>query len=329
MTKFTILIAVYNAEAYLEETLDSLCRQTEGNFQAICIDDCSTDDSWEILHRRAAGDSRFELLRTAENSGQAVARNLGLEQARGELTLFLDADDTLADDALELIWQDYKRASDIDAIVMTLVLTDEGGNVIKDWAFPTKKRILTGNEACLLSIDWELHGVYAVRTEIHKAWPYSTTLRQYSDDNTTRLHYKYSRCVALSSATYYYRQHGASCTHVLDVRRTDFLRANMELRELLEVHGGERKQLCRCEHFCWYNLVAMYREMLVHRADFSDTEWHIVQQRFRTSFYAIRPWRLSLRILRHPSTVYVWPFSLFRAWAWFTWKLKGGKAWRV
>ncbi len=319
--KFTVLIAVFNAAPWLEECLNSLSGQTEGSFQAICIDDCSTDESLKILKRRAAADPRFEVMRTPVNSGQAVARNLGLERARGELTLFLDADDTLAPDALALLWQAYSDSPETDAVVMRLVQTWPDGSTT-EWPSPVPgKSTLTGREACLLSIDWRLHGIYAIRTDIHRRLPYSTLLRQYSDDNTTRLHYLNCRCVALSNATYYYRQHPASCTHVFDLRRTDFLEANRQLRKMIEDSALGRKGVRRCEMFCWYNLVGLYREMYVNRAHLSADSWAEACRRFAAAFAAIRPWRLSPAAFRHPSTVYVWPFALFRLWQLFVWRV--------
>ena len=84
MAKVTVLTAVYNAEPYLRQCLDSLLHQTLTDCQFICIDDCSTDSSYSILQSYAERDNRFQLLRTPVNSGQAKARNLGLQFARGE-----------------------------------------------------------------------------------------------------------------------------------------------------------------------------------------------------------------------------------------------------
>ncbi len=311
-------MAVYNAASYLKEALNSLSQQTEGDFQAICIDDGSTDSSAEILQQHAAADPRFEIIRLSQNSGQAVARNTGLAHARGELTLFLDADDTLAEDALQQIWEAYCNTPEADCVVMRLIRTWEDGRQ-EEWFTPTTTRIISGREAALMSIDLSLHGIYAIKTEIHRRYPYSETLRQYSDDNTTRLHYLYSRRVVLSNATYYYRQHPSSCTHAVDLRRLDYLEANRELRRLLEEHQVGTNGLCRCEHFCWYNLVALYREMLISRRNFSAAEWKEAIHRFRRAYSDIRPARLSLRILCHPSTIYIWPFPFFRLWAYVIW----------
>ena len=99
--KVSVLVAVYNSELYVGKCLDSLCRQTITDIQIIAVDDGSTDHSLDILRRYEAMDQRIEVVELAVNCGQAHARNIALQQARGEYICFLDSDDWMADDALE------------------------------------------------------------------------------------------------------------------------------------------------------------------------------------------------------------------------------------
>ena len=90
MTKITVLTAIYNSEKYLRKCLDSLCEQTLKDIQIICIDDCSTDSSPHILKEYAARDNRIVCIKMEQNSGQAIARNKGLEIVDGEyITMFV------------------------------------------------------------------------------------------------------------------------------------------------------------------------------------------------------------------------------------------------
>jgi len=99
---FSLIIPVYNVEKYLKECLDSVLCQTYGDWEAICINDGSTDGSATILEEYAAKDSRFKVISQA-NGGLSVARNSGLEAASGDYVLFLDSDDYLEKDALRII----------------------------------------------------------------------------------------------------------------------------------------------------------------------------------------------------------------------------------
>lgn len=100
---FSIIIPIYNVEKYLGECLDSVLNQTYDDYEVICVDDKSTDGSNKILHDY--GD-KFENIRIIENNvnrGVSYARNVGIDDAIGEYLLFLDADDTLHEKALEIV----------------------------------------------------------------------------------------------------------------------------------------------------------------------------------------------------------------------------------
>lgn len=100
MIKVSIIIPVYNAEKYLRVALDSLINQTLKEIEIICVDDGSTDSSYEILEEYAKKDDRFTVLRQ-KNKYAGAARNVGMQYARGEYLSFLDADDFFKPDMLE------------------------------------------------------------------------------------------------------------------------------------------------------------------------------------------------------------------------------------
>lgn len=100
---FTVIVALYNCERYIAECLGSLRAQSFDNFEAIVIDDCSTDDGLRVAKTAVADDERFRFLSTLANSGQGAARNVALEAARGRIVVLLDADDLLVPHALEHI----------------------------------------------------------------------------------------------------------------------------------------------------------------------------------------------------------------------------------
>lgn len=99
---FSIVIPVYNVAACLRECLDSVLAQTFGDWETLCVDDGSTDGSGAILDEYAARDSRFRIVHQP-NAGVGAARNAALEMAVGEWLTFLDGDDRLREDALEML----------------------------------------------------------------------------------------------------------------------------------------------------------------------------------------------------------------------------------
>ncbi len=103
--KISIIIPVYNVEDYLRQCLDSVVNQTLKDIEIICINDGSTDGSLAILNEYASKDSRI-LVVDKKNEGVSVARNRGLEVARGEYVQFVDGDDWLALDCCEAAYNE-------------------------------------------------------------------------------------------------------------------------------------------------------------------------------------------------------------------------------
>ena len=116
--KVSVIMAVYNAERYLRQALESVCQQTLRDIEIICVDDGSTDGSMEILKEFAGQDDRIKILQHLEKTdGAAAARNMGLQAARGEYLSFLDADDWFEPDMLE---KAYEKASlrELDVLII-------------------------------------------------------------------------------------------------------------------------------------------------------------------------------------------------------------------
>ena len=115
MSKVSVIIPVYNVEPYLEKCLDSLINQTLKDIEIICINDCSTDNSLNILEQFKNKDERIKLINLKENKGAAIARNEGLKIAKGEYLGFVDPDDYVD---LNFYEELYKKAKQDDADIV-------------------------------------------------------------------------------------------------------------------------------------------------------------------------------------------------------------------
>lgn len=99
----SIIIPIYNTETYLEKCLNSVLSQTLTDIELICINDGSTDNCPQILDNYASKDNRISIIHQ-ENSGQSIARNKGLDIARGKYIYFVDADDYIHPQTLEILY---------------------------------------------------------------------------------------------------------------------------------------------------------------------------------------------------------------------------------
>lgn len=98
----SIVTPVYNSEDYLTECIESVLKQTYGNYEHILVDDCSTDGSAKVVKEYQKLDSRVRLLSLEKNVGAGVARNRAIELATGRFIAFLDADDYWVNDKLQI-----------------------------------------------------------------------------------------------------------------------------------------------------------------------------------------------------------------------------------
>ena len=112
--KVSVIVPVYNTEKYLRRCLESLCHQTLTDIEIICVDDCSTDRSLEILREYAAKYPKLRVHAREENGGEAAARNCGLRLAQGEYLGFVDSDDAVDLDFFERLYaQAFATGADV------------------------------------------------------------------------------------------------------------------------------------------------------------------------------------------------------------------------
>ena len=106
----SIITPVYNSEKYIGETIQSVLSQTHHNWEMLIADDCSRDNTAEVVQKFK--DSRIKYFRLEKNSGAAVARNEALEKAKGKYIAFLDADD---------MWKPEKLEKQLDFMVQNKI----------------------------------------------------------------------------------------------------------------------------------------------------------------------------------------------------------------
>ena len=98
----SIVTPVYNAERFLEETIISIRKQTYKNWELLLIDDCSKDNSSDIIKKFQRIDDRVKYIKLERNSGASVSRNIGIKNAKGRFIAFVDSDDLWEPEKLEI-----------------------------------------------------------------------------------------------------------------------------------------------------------------------------------------------------------------------------------
>lgn len=131
MPSISVIVPVYQAEAYLEKCVESVIRQTFSDWELLLVNDGCTDRSPAICDRCAAGDQRIRVFHRRKNAGVSEARNLGLREAKGTCVAFLDVDDRLEARALETLWSLREQSGADTAGCAHLNLAPGGGKSVE------------------------------------------------------------------------------------------------------------------------------------------------------------------------------------------------------
>lgn len=147
MHKVSVIIPVYNAEKYLRRCLNSVCGQSLKEIEIICIDDCSSDNSLEILKEYAKNYPNLKVLHLEKNGGESAARNAGLALATGEYLGFVDNDDEVDLNFFEKLYQKAHQENADIAKGQTIEITYNGRQI-------AVKPIADGADKWLFILYW-------------------------------------------------------------------------------------------------------------------------------------------------------------------------------
>lgn len=135
MPKISIITPSFNSSKYITNTYESLRTQSETDWEWIVIDDCSTDNTLEVIQKIANNDSRVIPFQNSVNSGASVSRNKGLDESRGEYISFLDADDLWFEKKLE-IQLAFMKENNLSFTYHNYVMTNTAGSFLKSMTSP-------------------------------------------------------------------------------------------------------------------------------------------------------------------------------------------------
>ena len=257
MNKISIIIPIYNGSRYLPHTITSILSQTYTNFEIICVDDGSTDNSLAVLNTYAKQDSRISVY-TKPNGGTAPkAVKFGLQYACGDYFMYMSQDDLLAPDSL------YKSINRVIETGADIVLPDmqryyENNNTNSAIIGLNGDRtpILTGQEAFYYSIDWTIHGFALINMSLLKQVGYYDFSFN-SDEYTTRLCYLNANKVAFSNGVFYYRcDNNEAITRKISPQIFDAYDTYKRLEKIARDHNLDTKTIIKIRTAAWHIIIS-------------------------------------------------------------------------
>ncbi|WP_296790749.1 glycosyltransferase family 2 protein [uncultured Methanobrevibacter sp.] len=248
MVDVSVIVPVYNGEKYLNQCLDSISNQTLENIEIICINDGSSDNTSSILKKYSSKDNRFKII-TTENRGQGCARNSALNEAIGEYISFVDADDWIESDSLELLYKKAK-SDDLDMVFFQMVnYMQSSDNFVSTDLYNIKSFENNGiNERSVFNHNTTQKFLFEIPVGpvskfYNRRFIESNNLRfpegMYFEDNAFfyNAYFHCKKAGFLKKQLYYRRRHEESVTQTFDESKFDIVKAANEVLEVFANHS--------------------------------------------------------------------------------------------
>ena len=225
----SVVMPAYNAMSFIADAVNSVLKQSLFNLELIVVDDCSTDDTWNIISRIAEVDSRLKIIKLDDNSGSAkYPREVAVNMASADWICWVDADDIIPFDYLEKLLL-RQQNTDADIVCSQMIAFQNNINNVR-YTLPdislnnNGDDILPGRSAVMKTIgSWSLNANgFLVRKSL---WSGTSLFLNRdanwmdADDVSTREMILSANKVAFSDAVYYYRIHSEAITKKLSVKK--------------------------------------------------------------------------------------------------------------
>ena len=246
MSEISIVVPVYNTQAYLPECIQSILSQTFSDFELLLIDDGSVDESGRICDGYQAKDPRVRVVHTP-NAGQSAARNLGTAEARSDLLCFIDSDDVVHPTLLQVFYE-TARARNVGAVACGRVCGETPPEGFRS-AQTGETEILSIDETCLLRMLEEDETAYwtlfpcLIKKEIVQKHP--LTPGRVMEDNAVSCRWlcEAGRVALVRQPLYFYRENpNGTMNAAFSPKKLDYLWALEEQLSFYETRGFQRMQ---------------------------------------------------------------------------------------
>lgn len=202
---------VYNAANFLPEALASIQKQTWKDFEVICVDDCSTDNSYKILERFAKTHKKFRVYKLLRNHGTAYAANIAIEKAKGQYICRMDGDDIMLPKRLEQQVSFLRKNPSVIAVGGQCIRMDESGRKTGMKAFPLSHDELASMVFRASPIQQPTLMVNRAKLPKHFVW-YRPALKIGEDYDLYYRLMMYGRLANLKHVILKYREHPTNLT---------------------------------------------------------------------------------------------------------------------
>lgn len=269
----SVVMPAYNAMSFIADAVNSILKQSLFNLELIVVDDCSTDDTWNIISRIAEVDSRLKIIKLDDNSGSAkYPREVAVNMASADWICWVDADDIIPFDYLEKLLL-RQQNTDADIVCSQMIAFQNNINNVR-YTLPeislnnNGDDILPGRVAVMKTIgSWSLNANgFLVRKSL---WSGTSLFLNRdanwmdADDVSTREMILSANKVAFSDAVYYYRIHSEAITKKLSVKKFHTLITDECVVRMIDREFGNKSPQARITRNQYVRRILSFMRLVV------------------------------------------------------------------
>ncbi len=305
MNKVSIIIPAYNVERYISDCLDSVINQTYPNIEIILVNDGSRDGTALICEEYAKKDSRIIYI-NQQNQGVSTARNNALELVTGEYVLFLDSDDWLEVNAIELL---LLNMGDLDILQFDMIRYINGNRVSKK--FPTETSKLFNKQEIISNVIFpekfeKKNGYYGdsrtvggklYKTEVIKNIRFNSKLKFYEDGEfLIKALFPDIKFKAIDLKIYHYRINDGSCTQLY--RKNIKEESEMVVQEISKLLEDKNNI-----NYLKFDMFCLNINNLIRKKEFSTKE---IKEICKNPFWDIKNLKVEIKYCKKKRKILYW-----------------------
>lgn len=300
-TSISIIIPIYNAARFLDKTLSSIAEQSYVEWECLCVNDGSTDESGHIIDSWVAQDNRFMKLDISNSGNADIPISKGIEASSSSWCCFMGHDDVLESDYLQkLVTRQKETHADIVCGRLIGCLHELEGEMYR---VPSNSfdmvQVITGKEACAYTIGgWAINcNGMLFSKQLYESLIHGAYMN--SDEFTSRqILYKAGR-VAFADAHYLYRQHNTSTSRAISPRYFERMYVDKQVEDYTLASYDEIIVRERAVTTRFFNLVHLTADMVDYRSYMTKNQLRTIWYGLKTNIRSLRKDELRVYLPKH------------------------------
>lgn len=269
----SIFMPVYNGSRYLKESIDSVVKQTFIDFELLCVDDSSTDNSYELLIEYSKIDSRIKVFQKPNGGNAPKSWNYILPFLKGKSIAYMSQDDLISEDYLQQLFN-RQQETNADCVLPDMVYyyEDREDNEILSGVGGNRDIILTNREAVILTLQWQIHSFGLWKARIFENVHFYEDSFNSDEFEMRRLFFKCNKIVFCKGIFYYRQDNMDAITKTFGIKNYSRLLTTFRVYRFLKDNNFDQQEIDDFLILFYREYFSLYRSYRLKKAITTEEE---------------------------------------------------------